>query len=75
MGKRLCRQIRVSGRSRSGIQVFYALDIPVSLKTDLRCSKYLAALSQAKDNFHRKHPGARIDEVRSLTYKEGDHEW
>lgn len=75
MGKRLCRQIRISGTSRAGIQVFYALDIPVSLKTDSRNPEYVAALDRARGAFARKHPGATITEVRSMTYKENDDAW
>lgn len=75
MGKRLCRQIRISGTSRAGIQVFYALDIPVSLKTDSRNPEYVAALERAKTIFGSRHPGATITEVRSLIYKENDDAW
>lgn len=75
MGKKLCRQIRITGRASSGILVFYALDIPVSLKTDSRCPKYREALNRAKANFASKHPGAEITEIRSLMYKESDPEW
>lgn len=75
MGRRLHRQIRISGTSRAGVQVFYALDIPVSLKTDSRDPEYVAALEKARTNFGKKHPGARIDNVRSLTYAESDAAW
>lgn len=47
----------------------------MDLKTDVRCSRYLAEKAKAEAGFFRKHPGARIDDFRLLAYKEGDHEW
>lgn len=75
MGSKKSKQIRISGVSRAGIRVFYALDIPVGMKSDRRCSKYLAARARAQSNFLSKHPGARITEIRTLTFKENDNAW
>lgn len=55
--------------------MFYALDVPLNLKTDLRGSEYLAARSKAITNFHRKHPGSRVTGLRNMQFIEGDAEW
>lgn len=75
MGKKLARQIRITGVSRAGIRVFAALDVPVNLKTDLRDSGYLAFRAKALQLFRSKHPGARVTELRSMVYLENDRAW
>lgn len=74
MPSKLMVQMRVTGL-RAGIRVFAALDVADNLKTDKRCSRYLEARARALEIFHRKHPGAKVLEVRLMRAKESDHEW
>lgn len=75
MASKIVKQMRITGASRSGVRVFYALDVPVKLKTDPRCSRYRAEKARAIAGFHRKHPGSRVLEVRLTTYLESDLAW
>lgn len=68
-------QIRVTGL-RACVRVFAAFDVPMSLaKEDRRGSRYLTEEAKAIALFNRKHPGARITEVRFVKSKESDHPW
>lgn len=76
MASKLVKQMRISGaRVGSGVRVFYAMDVPIKLKTDPRCSRYQAEKARAIAGFHRKHPGSRVLEVRLTTYLESDIAW
>lgn len=75
MATRNLKQIRVSGALPSGTVVYSALQVDVNLKTDARCSEYLAEQSRALKAFHARHPRARVLEVRLMSYKEDDESW
>lgn len=69
------QQMRISGANSSGVRVFFALDVAVSLETDPRCSRYQAEKARAVAEFHRKHPGSRVLDVRLMKFKESDLAW
>ena len=75
MPSALRKQIRITGANGSGVRVFYAMDVQVNLTMDTRSSEYLAEKVRALDLFSKKHPGARVLEIRLMKYKESDHEW
>lgn len=71
---RVMAQMRITGL-RAGIRVYAAMDVPVDLTTDTRSSRYLAHKSRALALFSKKHPGARVLELRLMKFKESDAPW
>ena len=69
------KQMRITGATRTGVRVFCAVDVPADLKTDTRCSRYLTEKARALAAFAKKHPGARVLEIRLMSFKESDHAW